>query len=461
MKLENKRLCDALLQLKNENMYPFHMPGHKREMGGFLNILSNEEDSFGERLLPAYEIDITEIDGFDNLHDAKGIIKNSQDAARDLYGADETFFLVNGSTSGILSAISSVAKKGGKIIVGRNCHVSVFNGIEICGLEPVYVYPEIIAKEMIPSGICGSIRKEDVEKAILENMDAVAIVITSPTYDGVLSDCQAIAKLAHEYDIPLIVDEAHGALFFMEGRSAVKNGADIVINSVHKTMPSLTQTALLHVNGNLVSRDRLKKYLKIYQTSSPSYVLMGSIDYAVRIFEENGRELYRDFCVKLFKLKDELRSLRNIKYVSKDELMLDGAFDYDESKILIASGNTSLSGKQIYNILRSKYKLQPEMAAGDYVLLMVTVFDSYEGIERLAASLREIDKEYQNVESIDETEEEIDIKKLVDSIGKPSEYTVYAYPPGIPIIAEGEIVTEDAISEIEIAIKKGLDIKGL
>lgn len=436
------------------------MPGHKRNIN-----MAADSGSFGDAISSMYSIDITEIDGFDNLHDAKDLIQDAQNRAAKLYKSDETHFLVNGATCGILAAVAAVSEKGKRIIVARNCHNSVYNAIEINNLTPVYVYPDMLSDCGIGSEIAGSIRKEEIEKAVIANPDACGILITSPTYDGVLSDIAGIAKIAHEYDIPLIVDEAHGALFFMEGRSAVIGTADIVINSVHKTLPALTQTALLHVNGKLVDRKKLRKYLSVYQTSSPSYVLMGSIDYAVELMEEKGKSLYREFCLRIYRLKEELSKLRNIKYISKDTLINQGAFDFDESKVLIAAINEKINGKKLYSILRDTYKLQPEMAAGDYVLLMTTLFDSDEGINRLIEALFEIDCNIESyavnkeAENCSKNEIETEYKEILNNIGKNSPYTVFAYPPGIPIIVKNERVTEEVVSEIRNAKDKNLDIK--
>lgn len=469
------RLNKKLIKIKEDGLYPLHMPGHKRNIALLTgtnrdtNTEITVDKSFGDVLSGAYEIDITEIDGFDNLHDAKEVIFDAEKRAASLYQSEETHFLVNGATSGILSAIFAVSKKGQKIIVARNCHVSVYNAILLNELEPIYVYPEII--EDGPLKIQGSMSLKEVEKAVISNPDACAIVITSPTYDGVLSDIAGLAKIAHEYDMPLIVDEAHGALFFMEGRSAINNGADIVINSVHKTLPALTQTALIHINGNIADRAKVRKYLKVFQTSSPSYVLMGSIDYAIEIMETEGKRLYRDFCIRTKRLKDELYKLRNIKYISKDMLTLNGAYDFDESKVLIASNDSCGGGREIYNLLREKYGLQPEMSAKDYVLLMTTLFDSDDGIDKLIDALFEIDdyigKKKKLSTDATESEQSIDVgheyydrlTKLKADIGKKSQYTIFAYPPGIPIIAASEIITEEKVEEIEKACINMLDIK--
>lgn len=439
------RLYKELLKHSKEGPYPFHMPGHKR----------NECLSF---LKDAYSIDITEIDNFDNLHDADGIIKKAQENAARIYHSEESHFLVNGSSAGILASIFSVCNKGDKIILARNCHKSVYNAVKLNELETVYIYPQIIGNERIN----GCIYPNSVEETILSNPDAKAVVITSPTYDGVISDIAGIAKKCHEFDIPLIVDEAHGALFFMEGRSAVICGADIVINSVHKTLPALTQTALLHVNGKIFDREKLREYLSVFQTSSPSYVLMASIDYAMEIIESEGAKLYRDYCIRTYKLKEELKKLRHLKLILKDSLITSGIYDYDEGKILISTDGTKINGKQLSNLLLEKYNIQCEMSAAKYCLLMSTIMDSMDGIDLLIKALIEIDDsvmDYEKKENRSDTESEIEILK--NNIGKKSEKTVYVYPPGIPILVEGEIIIQEAVIEIERALNAGLDVKGL
>lgn len=471
-----QRLNKKLLNLNKDGLYPFHMPGHKRNTSKFNETGTTEDsgDSFGFRLSEMYKIDITEIDGFDNLHDPEGVIREAEKRASELFNSQETHFLVNGSTSGILAAISAVSERGNKIIVARNSHISAYNAILINELNPVYVYPKIVCKNAIKSGISGSISVKEIEKAIINNPDACAVFITSPTYDGILSDVAQIARVAHEYNIPLIVDEAHGALFYIEGRSAITEGADIVINSVHKTLPALTQTALLHINGSIVDKLKVRKYLKIYQTSSPSYILMGSIDYAVEIMEQKGNSLYIDYCVRTSSLKNKLLKLRNLKYIDKESLLLEEVFDFDESKVLISTSDTYLSGKDLYNILRKKYSIQPEMAAGDYVLLMTTLFDTNEGINMLIDALYEIDLMLNNRESVmdcidalglhlyeeaDKINDSKNLNRMREMTGSPFDMTVFAYPPGIPIIVAGEVVSADLISEIEEAVNNKLDVK--
>ena len=256
-----EHLLEKLEEYSQSDYYPLHMPGHKRNIS-----------HFGD----PFRLDITEIDGFDNLHHAEGVLLEAQQRAAALYGAEESFYLINGSTCGILAAISACTKRGGRILMGRNCHKAAYHGVFLNGLKAAYLYPETD----FVRGINGAVTPETVRKALREQHPE-AVFLTSPTYDGVVSDIRSIAEIVHKAGAILIVDEAHGAHFAMSPyfpESALSCGADLVINSLHKTMPSLTQTALLHVQGKRVDRERLKMYLGIYQSSSPSYVLMAGMD---------------------------------------------------------------------------------------------------------------------------------------------------------------------------------------
>ena len=247
----------------NEDYLPMHMPGHKRN----IKLL-------GEKL--PYRIDITEIDGFDDLHHPEGIIKEIEEKAKKIYKSNKSFILVNGSTCGILAGIRSVVNYGDKVLVARNSHKSVYNAIEINCLNPIYVLPKIDKY-----GINKNIKADDIENILEKNKDIKLVIITSPTYEGVLSDVKSIVNIAHKYKVPVLVDEAHGAhLSFMENSNfeALNCGADIVIQSLHKTLPALTGTAILHIKGDLVKEEDVRRELSIFETSSPSYILMSSID---------------------------------------------------------------------------------------------------------------------------------------------------------------------------------------
>ena len=368
-------LYDKLLQYQSSEMYPFHMPGHKRRKDDFAN---------------PFLIDITEIEGFDNLHHAEGILKDAQDRAAALYHSEETYFLVNGSTCGILAAVSACTARGGKILMARNCHKAAYHAAYLRGLDIEYLYPE---KEDI-FGINGGIHEDIVEKALEEFQDIQAVMITSPTYDGVVSNVEKIAQIVHRKGIPLIVDEAHGAHFgFHEyfPKSSVEMGADLVIHSLHKTLPSLTQTALLHVNGNRVDRECLRRFLDIYQTSSPSYVFMAGMDSCVCLLEKRGGELFESLRRNLEVFYKQTESLGCIYLANHGLMGKSGIHDFDRSKLVISARNAGFTGNQLANLLRNRYHLELEMAGGSYGLALTSISDTEEGFLRLSEALKEID----------------------------------------------------------------------
>lgn len=459
-------LYEKLIQYSQSDYYPFHMPGHKR----------NPKADF----LP-YQLDITEIDGFDNLHCAKGILKEAQQQAADLYGADESYFLINGSTSGLLAAISTVTSSSGKIIMARNCHKAAYHAAFLKQLETVYIYPELEPDYMIQGGILESILEEQLRR----HKDVQAVMITSPTYDGMVSDIKSIARVVHQYGIPLIVDEAHGAHFgFLNGvlpDSSIKNGADIVIHSMHKTLPSMTQTALLHVNGSLVDRRRLKRYLQIFQTSSPSYVMMAGMQKCVELLAQNAEQLFEHFIAMLAEFMKSMQALKHLHIFSyQDKMKKYGIYHYDICKILIFTDHTNMTGKQLYDILLHTYHLQMEMAASNYVIAMTSIMDTRDGFKRLEKALLEIDEQLQESNTVLVEKENLIIEYpevcmkistaqeaksirvlLAQSAGFITAEYVYLYPPGIPILAPGEKIKDSIIKQVGYYKSAGLDILGL
>lgn len=457
-------LYQKLKDYTKTDIYPFHMPGHKR-------LCMDEWNP--------YELDITEIEGFDNLHQAREILLDVQKKAATIYGAKETFYLVNGSTCGILAAISATTSMQGKILVARNCHKSVYNAIFLRELEAVYVYPEITSM-----GIQGQVTAEAIEKQLELHPNVEAVLVTSPTYDGILSDVKAIAEVVHAHNIPLIVDGAHGAHlgFVLEfPENPITQGADVVIESVHKTLPAFTQTALLHVCSNRVSAQQIKKYLGIYESSSPSYLLMAGIDRCVEYLEERGKEDLLKLADNLKDFYQKTKSLKNIKVLYPQDLTKEEAYAFDYSKIIIFSTKQQVSGKELYKLLLEKYHLQMEMVSGQYVLALCSVMDQKTGFDRLAEALIEIDKSdtFLNTKDIAwrkntiyrkqnqflpiykaEEMEKTDVE-LEEAIGKASGEYVYLYPPGIPVIVPGEEITEELIQDIRECEGKGLTLEGL
>ncbi|MEA4815368.1 MAG: aminotransferase class I/II-fold pyridoxal phosphate-dependent enzyme [Lachnospiraceae bacterium] len=453
-------LFEKLLSYAEEDIYPFHMPGHKRNLESFPN---------------PYSLDITEIDGFDNLHAPNGIILDAQKECACVFGAKESFFLVNGSSCGIISAILSACKDGDKIIIARNCHRSAFGGVILSGAVPCYIMPEATKS----FSFCGGISPESVLKAICENPDAKAVFITSPTAEGITSDIKKIASVAHGNNMLLIVDAAHGAHFNFSDyfpKDALLEGADIVIESVHKTLPSLTQTALLHIGSERPDINRIKSALAIMQSSSPSYVLMASIDRCIS-FVKNGKEEFESYVKELKKTREALLRLKNFKLLDSDALVSLNGADLDRGKIVIIS--PCLSGVRLSGILREKYKIEAEMASEGHIVFITSVLDTKEGLSRLVSAFDQIDKNmgeavaketgfvpYISLPAIEMTPRQAyfsDKKEVLleNAAGFVSSEFVIPYPPGIPLIVPGERITEDIIKSISSIKEEGIGIAGI
>lgn len=465
-----ERLYRALEIYSQEDYYPFHMPGHKRN-----------PDTVNTDL--PFDRDITEIDGFDNLHHPEGILKKAQETAASVYDTKECYYSVNGSTAALLAAVSATVPRNGQILVARNCHKAVYHALYLRNLIPTYVYPQMDPKWWINGGISS----DKVERALAENPEIKAVLLTSPTYDGVVSDIEKIAEIVHRYEIPLIVDEAHGAHFHFSNyfpTSAAELGADLVIQSFHKTLPSMTQTAVLHNCSDRVDSRLIRRFMGIYQSSSPSYILMASMDACMEKMSSDGNEMFREFTKILEKARRRLSECKYIRLVSP-EIGTAGVFDYDRSKLLFSTRYASMTGSELAQILLEKYHIQVEMETEHYVLALAAVGDSGEGFERLCQAIEEINQEEaQKKKEKRETEEpkagrtaytslsqfmsiteamesKSEIRKLEESVGRISAEFGYLYPPGIPLIVPGEQITGQFIRNMRIYMDKGLYLQGL
>ncbi len=472
----NHTILERLTEYAETDMYPFHMPGHKRQIEA--KNLSKFPNPF--------EIDITEIDGFDNLHHPQGMLKESMEWAASVYGADRTWYLVNGSSCGILSAVCALVKAGGRILMSRNCHKAAYHGVILNRLKTEYIYPQTIGK----LGIQGGISLGDVEKKLQEYPDIQAVLVVSPTYDGVVSDIEGIAAIAHKKGIPLIVDEAHGAHFpFNKNgpKSALDCGADLVIQSVHKTLPSLTQTAVLHARKGYVDLERVERYLQIFQSSSPSYVFMASIESCILEMEQSGADYFDSFEKRICKLRQALSGMKHFHLLDCSIRGNYEVFDVDESKLVVSvkgcywkdqnGKRIPIDGVWMENELRRNYHLEMEMAGADYVVAILTYLDTQQGLDRLEKALLELDG---LVESFDDEEAGFDLpfpeavmtlaeaadsvwekQKLEDCAGKVSAEFIYLYPPGIPLVAPGEIITQDMVFQVLQYKKMNLPVQGM
>lgn len=456
-------LLSALQAHSVGGTYPFHMPGHKRNT-----------ELLGDAL--PYALDITEIDGFDDLHAPDGILKDLNDRLSVLYGTKQSFALVNGSTCGILAGIAAATRQGDKILLARNCHKSVYNAVELLGLNPRYLQPPTDEK----TGIAGSISPGSVRDALQKNPDIRLCVLTSPTYDGVLSDIRTIADILHAKDIPLLVDEAHGAhLMFTENQphSAVAAGADIVIHSLHKTLPALTQTAAAHLCTDRISSAVFQQKLSVFQTSSPSYVLLASIAECVHFLEENAKSAFSAYQKRLNDFSAQCRTLTNLTVCCKgadNRTAHPAFFAFDGGKLPIVTANTDLDGVSLLQRLREGYKLEGEMASLPYALLMTSVCDTDAGFARLYKALQAIDDSLQSVTApphfrSSPLPEQIFIpaevpnnsgKKvpLQDAVGTVSLESVWCYPPGVPVLVRGEQITQEIADWLTNAKAHGLKV---
>lgn len=434
-----------------------HMPGHKRNQ-----IFSMDNP---------YSFDVTEVEGTDNLHNPSGDIAMLLSQMRRMYGTKDSFLLVNGSTCGILAAISATCHRGDSVIVARNCHRSVYHGIYLLDLKPIYVTPPVDEKTGISLGCPAEVILEKME----ENPEATAVVLTSPTYEGVCSDIKKIASVVHNRGKVLIVDEAHGAhLNWMpDGATAMQEGADLVIESLHKTLPALTQTAVLHRCSERVQRQVIEHYLDIYETSSPSYVLMASVAQCMDWLHREGAREFEGYVKRLERFEQQATRWKHLKLWSCERK--------EPSKLVIDTSGTSWNGEELARILREEDNIETEMAAAGYVIAMTSVADTDEGFERLAEALLRIDgkaqpkKDGEALSLMSGLVYEPPIRcgsyeamnggtravRISDALGYISAEYVMVYPPGIPFLVPGEEIHEEILRRIELVKKEQLNLTGL
>lgn len=453
-------ILNKLEELKDDNLTSFHVPGHKTgkifQKIGYKNILEK-----------IYTLDTTEIDGTDNLHNAKEIIKESQDRAARVFNSDKTIYLVNGTTCGIEASIMAVCNPKSKIIVNRDCHQSVINACILGDIEPVYIKSKVCKKTNIIMGV----DVENTKSVIDNNLDAKALVLTYPTYYGKTFDLKSVCDYAHSKNIIVIVDEAHGAHLQLSDnlpKSAIEQGADIIIQSTHKTLPSFTQSSMMHVKGNRVDRNKIESMLRFLESSSPSYVLLTSLELAVDIYDKYGGKLMQDLLSNIDNFKSKFRNNENI--------IIDN--NMDKTKIFISLKKLGITGYELDNILREKYKIQVELSNYYGVLLICTIGNDEEDFVRLKRALddfilntndKELLEDINYPESIPEKVlnprqafySDKQSVKLEDSIGKISGGYIIPYPPGISLISPGEIITKEIITYIQEGVKSGMIVSGI
>ncbi len=443
----------------DKTMLPMHMPGHKRNLalsgkGGYLEALGAD-------------CDITEIAGFDNLAEPEAVLLSLKARAAALWNSDEAYPLVNGSTCGVLASIYATVPQGGKVIVARNCHKSVYHGLQLLNAEPTFLLPEM----MPDTGACGAVTPEAVEAAVVACPDAKLVIVTSPTYEGVLSDVEGICRVAHAHGVPVLVDSAHGAHlgFGRFPKSAVQCGADLVVQSLHKTLPSLTQTAMLHRSGTLVAAEQVQSAINIFQTSSPSYLLLASIDGCIRLMEEQGEALFAEWYEALEEFYKAAKLLQKIQVVS-------AGFAVDKSKLIISTNGTTLTGPELMERLRTEHHIELEMAAEQYALAMTGPGDTKESLARLLRALYVIDEQCDRkpertllypvlpavrmrvAEALSAEATELSLR---EAVGKVAAEYVWAYPPGIPLLVPGEEISEEMVKFLVQKEENGVVLHGM
>ncbi len=464
---------NKLSELKKNGKLPFHMPGHKRK-------------DFSVSLFPAetgavHHLDITEISGYDDLHHPEGIIRESMDILKAIYHTRESWYLVNGSTVGILAAISSVCRPGDKIVIGRNCHKSVYNAVRLLRLKVFYLYPpqDYVYDITLDIGRSAMDRLRD----ILNNERGIrAVVLTSPTYEGVVSDICSIRKTISDYDdrIPLIIDEAHGAhMYFHKAfpASALECGADIVVQSTHKTLPAMTQTALLHLCSNRVEPKIIQEWLSVYESSSPSYILMASAEAAVIFMHNQGKKVQK-YVDNLASFRRNCGQLMHIQLIGDDNLRV---FDYDRGKLVFGIAGRKEGGQWLFSSLRDKWNIELEMQSRSYAVAMTSVMDEEEDFDRLWHALVSLDQELEIEEhitgkticpdSISYPEKKMEAwecdcyKKIMvplsESTGRIAASYVMIYPPGIPLLVPGEKIIKEMVEKLKEYHYNGYNVQGM
>jgi len=462
-------LFDAIMDYINLKPAYFRIPGHRFERG----ISDRWKDVVGDNI---FKFDLTETPMTDDLHNPEGAIKEAEKLAEEVFNARHSYFLVNGTTCGNEAMIISTAFAGQKVAIPRNAHKSALMGLIIGGAEPVYLTPEL-SKEW---GIQGGITPESVEKMFIEHPDCKGVMVVSPTYYGICSDLRGIAKVCHEHNAVLMVDEAHGAHMYFSDQlpdGALVQGADMCAQSIHKVTGSLTQSSMLHVNSNLVDIDRLEATLHIVQSTSPSYLLMTSLDVARYELAVNGREMIRNAVELSDYARKEINKIDGIICVGDTLIGTAGVKELDTTRLIISARKLGLTGFKLKSILFEEYGVDLELS--DYInaLAIVTFANTKADIDRLVNALKDISaKNKGGTEIVNEIflpevppriltprEAYFSVKKNIpwnEAKGKVAGEMIAPYPPGIPVIYQGEIVTDQVWDYIENYRIRGRHLHG-
>ncbi len=464
-------LFTGLVEHSKKNPTQFHIPGHKKGAG----IDPEFRDFIGDNAL---SIDLINIGPLDDLHQPKGIIKQAQDLAADAFGADHTFFSVQGTSGAIMTMVMAVCGPGDKIIVPRNVHKSVMSAIVFSGAVPIFIHPEIDNT----LGISHGITTDSVKKALEQHPDAKGLLVINPTYFGVAADLKRIVDIAHSYEVPVLVDEAHGVhIHFHDGLplSAMQAGADMAATSVHKLGGSMTQSSILNVREGLVSANRVQTILSMLTTTSTSYLLLASLDVARRRLVTEGFNLIEKTIQLANYTREKINEIEKLKCIGREILGSKATFDFDPTKLIISVKDLGITGSDAEVWLREKYNIEVEMSDLYNILCIVTPGDTKKEADLLIAALANLSEEVSHLSESrivpevllpdipvlalsprDAFYSETEVVPFEASAGRVIAEFIMVYPPGIPIFIPGEIITEENLTYIQTNIEAGLPVQG-
>jgi arginine decarboxylase len=464
-------LFTALVDHAKKNPVQFHIPGHKKGKG----MDPEFREFMGDNAL---SIDLINIGPLDDLHMPKGIIKNAQELASKAFGAEHTYFSVQGTSGAIMAMVMSVCGPGDKILVPRNVHKSIMSGIVLSGAIPIFIHPEIDPN----LGISHGITPKSVERAIKQYPDTKGLLVINPTYFGISSDLKKIVEIAHSYNIPVLVDEAHGAHIHFHHAlplSAMQAGADMAATSVHKLGGSLTQSSILNLRGTLVSPMRVQTILSMLTTTSTSYLLLASLDVARRSLATEGQALLEDTIRRAEETRMKINQIDHLYCVGSEILGTDAAVAMDPTKLLISVKELGITGYVVENWLREKFNIEVELSDLYNILCIITLGDTDGNLSILVKALKELSEEFKNQADMnidtlvllpeipalaltprDAFYAETEVIPFHKSAGRISAEFVMVYPPGIPIFIPGEIITEENLVYTRKNIEAGLPVQG-
>lgn len=468
IKHEAAPIHDALIDYRNTRIVSFDVPGHKQGKGNTML-----RDFLGDKCL---SVDVNSMKPLDNLSHPTSVIKDAEELAADAFKCDKAFFMVNGTSSAVQTMIMSACKEGEKIIMPRNVHRSAISAVILNGAIPVYVSPGINKELGIPLGMS----VKDVEKAIIENPDAKAVFVNNPTYYGICSDLKGIIEVAHRHNMLVLADEAHGTHFYFGENlpaAAMHLGADMSAVSVHKTGGSLTQSSLLLANTKRINPGYIRTIINLTQTTSGSYLLLSSLDIARKNLALNGKNIFARVLELSEYARKEINTINGYYAFSEEIINGDSTFAFDRTKLSVNTLNIGLAGIEVYDILRDDYSIQLEFGDLANFLAIISVGDSYFAIERLVSALAEIKRTHKKskADMIDHEYISPIVKvspkaafyadkrkvKLTESAGQISGESIMCYPPGIPILAPGEMITKESIDYILYSKEKGCLVTGI